>query len=78
MKAIENAATAADGVPTRLAVAEAIRALTYAGITGALAFDSIGDLPVANYYIVNVNATSSADWSTNEVVATLSQASPGQ
>jgi len=78
LKAIENAATAADGVPSRIAVAEAIRALTYAGVTGAIAFDSIGDLPVANYFIVKVNATSSAEWGTNEVVATLAQASPGQ
>jgi ABC-type branched-subunit amino acid transport system substrate-binding protein len=78
LKAIENAATAAGGIPSRIAVAEAIRALTYAGITGEIAFDSIGDLPVANYYIVQVHATSSADWGTNEVVTTLSQASPGQ
>jgi branched-chain amino acid transport system substrate-binding protein len=78
MKAIENAATAADGVPTRLAVAEAIRVLQHAGITGALAFDSIGDLPVANYFIVQVNANSAAEWGTNEVVGTLAQASPGQ
>jgi branched-chain amino acid transport system substrate-binding protein len=78
LKAIENAATAAGGLPSRSAVGAAIRALTYAGITGEISFDSIGDLPVANYYIVQVHATSAADWGTNEVVTTLSQASPGQ
>ena len=78
LKAIENAAKAAgDAVPTREAVRDAIRALTLEGITGSIAFDSIGDLPVAKYFIIKVNATSGATWNTNEIVAELDFASPG-
>ena len=78
MKAIENAANAAgDSKPTRLAVAQAIRALTYEGLTGTIAFDSIGDLPVAKYFIIKVNAASVADWGKNEIVASFDLPSPG-
>jgi branched-chain amino acid transport system substrate-binding protein len=80
LKAIENAAKEAGGgaAPTRLAVANAIRALTYDGLTGSLTFDSIGDLPMAKYFIIRVNATSSETWSSNEIVAELEFASPGK
>ena len=79
LKAIEDAATAAGGVkPARLDVANAIRALTYDGLTGTLSFDDIGDLPVANYFIIKVNATSVETWSTNEIVSTISLPSPGK
>ena len=78
LKAIENAANAAGGeVPTREAVRDAIRSLTVDGITGSIAFDSIGDLPTAKYFIIKVNATSGAEWNTNEIVAELDFASPG-
>jgi branched-chain amino acid transport system substrate-binding protein len=76
--AIKNAADAAGGeVPTREAVRDAIRALTYEGLTGTLSFDSIGDLPMAKYFIIKVNATSGDTWSSNEIVAELEFASPG-
>jgi len=79
LKAIENAANANNGnKPTRNAVATAIRALTYEGITGSLSFDDIGDLPVANYFIIKVNATSADTWSSNEIVSTISLPSPGK
>jgi branched-chain amino acid transport system substrate-binding protein len=79
LKAIENAAKeAGGGAPTRLAVANAIRALTYEGLTGSLTFDDIGDLPMAKYFIIRVNATSSETWSSNEIVAELEFASPGK
>jgi branched-chain amino acid transport system substrate-binding protein len=79
LKAIENAANANNGnKPTRNAVATAIRALTYEGITGSLSFDDIGDLPVANYFIIKVNATSADTWSSNEIVTTISLPSPGK
>ena len=78
LKAIENAAKAANGeVPTREAVRDAIRALTLDGITGSISFDSIGDLPTAKYFVIKVNATSSDTWSSNEIVAELEFASPG-
>jgi branched-chain amino acid transport system substrate-binding protein len=79
LKAIENASKeAGGGVPTRLAVANAIRALTYDGLTGSLNFDDIGDLPMAKYFIIRVNATSSETWSSNEIVAELEFESPGK
>jgi branched-chain amino acid transport system substrate-binding protein len=79
LKAIENAAKEAGGkAPTRLAVANAIRALTYEGLTGSLTFDDIGDLPMAKYFIIRVNATSPETWSSNEIVAELEFASPGK
>jgi branched-chain amino acid transport system substrate-binding protein len=78
LSAIKNAAEAAGGeVPTREAVRDAIRALTYEGLTGSIAFDSIGDLPTAQYFIIRVNATSAATWDTNEIVSILDFASPG-
>ncbi|MEW6287143.1 MAG: branched-chain amino acid ABC transporter substrate-binding protein [Chloroflexota bacterium] len=78
LKAIENAAKAANGeIPTRAAVADAIRALTLEGITGTISFDSIGDLPKAKYFIIKVNATTGAEWNKNEIVAELEFASPG-
>jgi branched-chain amino acid transport system substrate-binding protein len=78
LKAIENAAKAANGeVPTRAAVADAIRALTLEGITGTISFDSIGDLPKAKYFIIKVNATKGDEWDKNEIVAELEFASPG-
>jgi len=55
-----------------------IRALTFDGLTGTLSFDDIGDLPVANYFIIKVNATSVETWSTNEIVSTISLPSPGK
>jgi len=78
LAAIKAAADAAGGeMPTREAVRDAIRALTYEGLTGSLAFDSIGDLPTAKYFIIKVNATSADTWSSNEIVAELDFASPG-
>jgi len=78
LKAIENAAKAANGeIPTREAVRDAIRALTVEGLTGTISFDSIGDLPTAKYFIIKVNATSGDTWNTNEIVAELDFASPG-
>jgi branched-chain amino acid transport system substrate-binding protein len=78
LKAIENAAKESDGAaPTRLAVANAIRALTYDGLTGSISFDEIGDLPMAKYFIIKVNATSADTWSSNEIVTELEFESPG-
>ena len=79
LKAIENAANANGGnKPTRQQVATAIRALEYDGVTGNLAFDDIGDLPVAKYFIIKINAASAADWASNTIVSELEFASPGK
>jgi len=79
LKAIEHAAKEAGGsVPTRLAVAKAIRALTHEGLTGSISFDNSGDLPTAKYFVIKVNATSAETWGSNEIVAELDFASPGK
>jgi branched-chain amino acid transport system substrate-binding protein len=79
LNAIEHAAKEAGGsVPTRLAVAKAIRALTHEGLTGSIGFDNSGDLPTAKYFVIKVNATSAETWSSNEIVAELDFASPGK
>ncbi len=78
LAAIKAAADAAGGkMPTREAVRDAIRSLSYDGLTGSISFDSIGDLPTAKYFVIKVNATSSDTWSSNEIVAELDFASPG-
>jgi len=75
---IEAAATASGRLPTRNEVAIAIRALTYTGLTGTLNFDANGDLPLAPYFIVKVNATTEAEWlaGANETVASFELAPP--
>jgi hypothetical protein len=59
-------------------VATAIRTLTYTGLTGTLNFDANGDLPLAPYFIVKVNATTEAEWlaGANETVASFELAPP--
>ena len=78
LTAIKNAAEAAGGTPTRTQVAEAIRAVTYEGLTSTISFDEIGDLPTAKYFIIKVNATSADTWNTNEIIDSFDLPSPGQ
>ena len=80
LAAIKAAATAAGGMPTRAQVASAVRAIKYEGLTGTITFDSIGDLPVAKYFIIKVNATSKAEWTAgkNEIIASFDLPSPGK
>jgi branched-chain amino acid transport system substrate-binding protein len=78
LTAIAAAAEAAGGKPTRTQVAEAVRQVAIDGLTGSIAFDEIGDLPTANYFIMKVNAATAADWGTNEIVEVLEVASPGK
>jgi branched-chain amino acid transport system substrate-binding protein len=78
LTAIKAAAEAAGGTPTRTQVAEAIRASTYEGLTSTIAFDDIGDLPVAKYFIIKVNATSKDTWASNEIIASFDLPSPGK
>jgi len=78
LKAIENAAKAAGGkVPTRAAVAQAVRALKdFPGLTGAVTFNAKGDLVKAKYFIIQILADSPAKWSANKIVQTLDIAPP--
>jgi len=78
LTAIKAAAEAAGGTPTRLQVAEAVRQVSIDGITGAISFDDIGDLPTAQYFILKVNGATKADWGLNEIVDILDVASPGK
>lgn len=73
LKAIETAAKAnGNKVPTRQAVAEAVRALKdYPGITGTMTFNSKGDLVAAQYFIIEVNQPDPEKWAENSVAETL-------
>jgi ABC-type branched-subunit amino acid transport system substrate-binding protein len=69
---IKRAMEAAGGVPTRAQVAEAVRETTgYAGITGEVTFNSVGDRDVSAYFVMKVTSPDPADWNSNELVKTL-------
>ncbi len=78
LKAIENAAKAAgDKVPTRKAVAEAVRDLKdFKGITGTFTFNDIGDPEKAQYFVIQVESADPSKWSENKIVKTLEIAPP--
>jgi branched-chain amino acid transport system substrate-binding protein len=78
LRAIEDAAKANGGkMPDRPAVANAIRALKdYAGITGTINFNSIGDLTTAKYFVIQVASPDPAKWNDNPVAETLDIAPP--
>lgn len=78
LQAIANAAKAnGNKVPTRQAVAEAVRALKdYAGITGTINFNAKGDMVQAQYFIIQVVSPDAAKWNDNSIVKTLTFAPP--
>jgi len=78
LKAVEDASKAANGaVPTREAVAKAIRALKdFAGITGTFTFNEIGDPVTAQYFVIQVKSADPEKWSENAIVQTLNIAPP--
>jgi branched-chain amino acid transport system substrate-binding protein len=78
LQAIANAAKAnGNKVPTRQAVAEAVRALKdYAGITGTINFNAKGDMLQAQYFIIQVVSPDAAKWNDNSIVQTLTFAPP--
>ena len=78
LKAIEDAAKANHNkLPTREAVAKAVRALKdYHGITGNFTFNAIGDPTIAKYFVMKVNSADPAKWNDNPVVQTLDIAPP--
>ncbi len=78
LAAIEQAAKDnGNNTPTREAVAKAIRALKdFPGITGTYTFNSIGDVTLAKYFIIQVKSADPAKWSENAVVQTLDIAPP--
>jgi branched-chain amino acid transport system substrate-binding protein len=78
LKAVENAAKAAGNkIPTRAAVAEAVRALKdFPGITGTINFNKIGDLTTAKYFVIQVTSADPAAWNDNKIDQTLDIAPP--
>jgi branched-chain amino acid transport system substrate-binding protein len=68
----------ADGsAPTREAIAAAVRATeNYEGLTGTITFDDNGDPEVGLYYVLRVVSADPAEWSNNELLATLEIPSP--
>jgi branched-chain amino acid transport system substrate-binding protein len=78
LDAILRARDDAAGLPTRAAVAAAVRTGgPYEGITGTYAFDEVGDLTEAQYFVVQVGSADPAAWGGNPIVKSLS-VSPSQ
>lgn len=77
INAIAEAATEAGGIPTREAVATAVRATTdYEGLTGTITFDDNGDPEIGLYYVLQSVSADPAKWSDNELLDTLEIPSP--
>jgi branched-chain amino acid transport system substrate-binding protein len=77
LNAIEAAATEAGGIPTREAVAAAVRATEgYEGLTGNITFDANGDPEIGLYYVLQTVSSDPAEWSSNELLSTLEIPSP--
>jgi branched-chain amino acid transport system substrate-binding protein len=78
LKAIENAAKeAGNALPTREAVAAAVRALKdFPGITGTINFNSKGDLTTAKYFVIQVTSADPNLWNDNTIDKTLDIAPP--
>jgi ABC-type branched-subunit amino acid transport system substrate-binding protein len=75
LSAIEAAAEAAGGMPTREQVLAALKELQgYEGITGTYSFNDKGDPNPATYFVLQANI---ADWNANEVIDRLEIAPPG-
>jgi branched-chain amino acid transport system substrate-binding protein len=78
LKAIEDAAKAAGNkMPTRLAVAKAVRAIKdFPGITGTINFNAKGDLVIAKYFVIQVISADPAKWNDNKIDQSLDIAPP--
>jgi branched-chain amino acid transport system substrate-binding protein len=78
LAAIQRAAEAAGGLPTRAAVSEEVRATeNFEGITGTITFDDNGDRQLANYFTLEVGEiVEPADWLLNEAIGQTQLPSP--
>jgi branched-chain amino acid transport system substrate-binding protein len=77
LQAIAAAAEEAGGVPTREAVAEAVRAIeAYEGITGTYTFDDNGDPEYATYVVIEVTSGDPEAWGENTVLDSFQAPSP--
>lgn len=61
-------------LPTRDAVSKAVRASNLKGHTGAIEFDTKGDVKVATYFVLKV--AGKGDWATNSVLKSIEVAAP--
>jgi len=79
MIAIANAATEANGRPTREQVKAALEELdTYQGVTGTVSFDDEGDRSPATYYVFEVQSGDPANWGQNTVAGTVEAEPPAE
>jgi branched-chain amino acid transport system substrate-binding protein len=77
LKAIENAIKAGGGkMPSREAVAAAVRKVKYSGLTGNIEFDGKGDPKKALYFVMQVVSEDPAKWNDNKEVKRLEIAAP--
>jgi branched-chain amino acid transport system substrate-binding protein len=64
-------------MPSRAQVAEAVRATSdFAGITGTISFNKIGDSSNAKYFVLQVGSADPAEWNNNKVIKALDIAPP--
>ncbi|MCA0452909.1 MAG: branched-chain amino acid ABC transporter substrate-binding protein [Chloroflexi bacterium] len=64
-------------LPSRAQVAAAVRGTAdFQGLTGPISFDAYGDRATANYYVSQVKSGDPALWSENELLDTVTVASP--
>jgi branched-chain amino acid transport system substrate-binding protein len=75
LKALESSVTGGK-VPTRAAVATAIRKVKYTGMTGAIEFDDKGDPKKASYYVMQVANENPEKWGENKEAKRLAIAAP--
>jgi branched-chain amino acid transport system substrate-binding protein len=73
LQGISSAIRAGGGAkPSREAVAKAVRAVNFTGLTGKIAFNERGDLPVAKYFII----AAQPDYNNNKVFNTITVNAP--
>jgi branched-chain amino acid transport system substrate-binding protein len=73
IQAIGDSLKAGKGAkPTRANVAKALRSVKFAGVTGPVAFNARGDLPVAKYVVIQPQT----EYTQNKVTQIISVASP--
>jgi branched-chain amino acid transport system substrate-binding protein len=76
LKALEKAA-AGGKMPTREAVAAAVREVKHTGVTGDIEFDGKGDPKRALYFVLQVQSPDPQKWGENKEVKRLNIAAPG-
>ncbi len=77
--AIANAATEANGRPTREQVKAAMEEVdTFQGVTGTVTFDDEGDRAPATYYVFEVQSGDPANWGQNTVAGTVEAEPPAE